>query len=222
MLQPESVCHEYGAVSHHENYHHQQSDLPSQQPTGGFLLSKCYDTVNDYIVGKQDLDNSREDDFADGIDYKQRYRQLKADFVKTVEEHEYIKCELRHYQQQLQVLKEDKFFLLERIMHYEKAPDSPESPDLCSDSDTELSSAATKKAKLDQGGVIFASAFSKVKSFSVSRKPRKAAKTKCPEDVVVSPSDSIGQPGDSVGPFDDEQSVISSVGFNFPSQEESE
>ena len=148
---------------------------------------------------------------AEELDYKKRYRAVKAEFRVAVETHEYLRSELKSYQRQLQTLQEDKFFLLERMLLYEKPPESPESNE-GSDSDGEPGQA--KKAKLSNGGVTIASAFSKIKSFSSGRKSRKT-KTKCFEDVFESPSDSLGT-------FEDESTGMGSSRFSYPTQDDSD
>merc|ERR1719188_887472 len=72
-------------------------------------------------------------------------------------------------QKKLQILEEDKYFLIERLLTYEKPPESPDPPSQDqSDSDQESSClSSSKRSKLSTsshpGGVTFSSAFSKSK-----------------------------------------------------------
>jgi hypothetical protein len=132
--------------------------------------------------------------------YKAKYRAAKKKFFKAVEKHEYLKSELRTRQKKLQQVEEDKYFLLERMLLYEKAPESP----VCGGSDGsdwEESDAAaatpggkkgggTKASVFNSGGVTFSSAFSKMKSLSAAgkRTRRPAAKAKLFDEVFDSPT----------------------------------
>ena len=72
--------------------------------------------------------------------YKAKYRQLKISLKRSVEKNEYLKSELKINQKKLQILEEDKYFLIERLLTYEKPPESPEPPSReMSDSDQESS-----------------------------------------------------------------------------------
>ncbi|XP_023330927.1 uncharacterized protein LOC111703267 [Eurytemora carolleeae] len=150
--------------------------------------------------------------YSEDAEYKIKYRKVKAEFRRSVETHEFLKNELKHHQLQLKTLHEDKFFLLERMLQYEKPPESPESND-GSDSDHEPGG-ARKKVKPNPGGVTISSAFSKMKSFSAGRRSRKT-KLKCVEDVFESPNDSMGT-------FEDESSGLGTAGFSFSTQDESD
>jgi hypothetical protein len=110
--------------------------------------------------------------------YKAKYRAAKKKFFKAVEKHEYLKSELRTRQKKLQQVEEDKYFLLERMLLYEKAPESP-ACGLSDGSDWEESDAAaatpggkkgggTKASVFNSGGVTFSSAFSKMSSFGAA------------------------------------------------------
>ena len=147
-------------------------------------------------------------------EYKIKYRKAKTAFRVSVETHQFLKTELRHNQQELKTLQEDKFFLLERMLLYEKPVESPDSNE-GSDSEHETEgSKKSKKAKPNPGGVTISSAFSKMKSFTAGRKNRKS-KLKCAEDVFESPSDSMSR-------FEDESCSLGAVGFSFSQQEESD
>jgi hypothetical protein len=133
--------------------------------------------------------------------YKAKYRAAKKKFFKAVEKHEYLKSELRTRQKKLQQVEEDKYFLLERMLLYEKAPESPVCG-LSDGSDWEESDAAaatpggkkgggTKATSVfNSGGVTFSSAFSKMKSLSAAgkRTRRPAAKAKLFDEVFDSPT----------------------------------
>jgi len=248
MLQSRSpvVAHEYTVdqladIEQRENMHD-----PDNSNT--LLLTKSSESMDGCLEDKPEQHSHHSSTTVDSLclsddqDYKRKYRQLKRQFLQTVQDHEYIKSELRHDQQKLRVLTEDKYFLLERMLQYEKvAPNSPEFNVTAaaggSDSDSELATggdggaSASKKVKRNsggggggsgasgagggsRGGVTIASAFSKLKSFSLSRKSKKSVKMKCPEDIVESPSDSVGT-------FDDEN-VIGSSEFRFPTPEDSD
>ena len=128
----------------------------------------------------------------------------------TVEMHEYLENELRVHQRELKSLEEDKFFLLERLLLYEKPPpDSPESGE-GSDSDNEEVNARKLKVSSE---VTFSSAFSKIKSISTGRK-NKRSRTRGAEDVFESPNDSLGT-------FEDDPAGLTSS-FSFQTQEDSD
>ena len=146
-------------------------------------------------VEEAEVEEGRELDPEDQ-QYKAKYRQLKQEFMRALETHEYVRSELRHQQKLLHVLTEDKFFLLERMLGHEKPPPSPDSNDEASDSESEQA-VAEKKARLTNGGgggggVTIASAFSKIKSLT-GRKRK--AKTKCSDenfDSFVKFEDELG------------------------------
>ena len=126
--------------------------------------------------------------------YKVKYRKLKRSLKRSVEKNEYLKSELKINQKKLQILEEDKYFLIERLLNYEKPPESPEPPsqDL-SDSDQETSSTyPAKKSKTSfsahPGGVTFSSAFSKVKPLRQPKKTKKARGGGVLTDFLDSPS----------------------------------
>jgi hypothetical protein len=134
--------------------------------------------------------------------YKAKYRAAKKKFFKAVEKHEYLRSELRTRQKKLQQVEEDKYFLLERMLLYEKAPESPACGLSDGGSDWEESDAAaatpggkkgggTKATSIfNSGGVTFSSAFSKMKSLSAAgkRTRRPAAKAKLFDEVFDSPT----------------------------------
>jgi len=114
-------------------------------------------------------------------EYKVKYRELKRTLKNAVSRNEYLKSELRHSQKKLQYVEEDKHFLLERLLNFEKPPLSPQqTPDL-SDSDAE-STTPNKKSKsgvspVHPGGVTFSSAFSKLRPpFLLQKQKRKSRK----------------------------------------------
>ena len=144
------------------------------------------------------------------LDYKIKYRKIKHEFRLILENHEYLEQELRTQQRALQTLQEDRYFLLDRLLLYEKPADSPEESNEGSDSETEPSVA--KKGKNSVGEVRIASAFSKMKSLSSGRK-NKRTKAKCPEELLESPSDSLGT-------FD--EAGLTPTSFTYPNQEESD
>ena len=136
--------------------------------------------------------------------YKAKYREAKKRFFKAVEKHEYLKSELRARQKKLQQVEEDKYFLLERMLLYEKAPELPASG-LSDGSDSESDLAVGGGGKkgdkfvFNTGGVTFSSAFSKIKSLSAGKRARRPpAKAKLFDDVFDSPTVS------SFGAFDDD------------------
>ena len=134
--------------------------------------------------------------------YKRSYRQLKRTLRAGVSKNEFLKSELKMNQKKLQILEEDKYFLMERLLGYEKPPESPEPPSQeQSDSDQDVSSSlassvtVTKRPKFSvssvqhhhrhPGGVTFASAFSKVKP---QRSVKRVRKQKTINDFLDSPS----------------------------------
>ena len=126
--------------------------------------------------------------------YKVKYRELKKTLKRSVGKNEYLKSELKINQKKLQILEEDKYFLMERLLNFEKPPDSPEplSQEL-SDSDPETSSNfPAKKSKANSsshpGGVTFSSAFSKVKPLRQPKKSKKARAGGALTDFLDSPS----------------------------------
>ena len=124
--------------------------------------------------------------------FKSKYRVLKKNLKAAVTKNEYLKSELKLNQKRLQFVEEDKYFLLERLLVYEKPPESPQpTPDL-SDSDQEGSTPA-KKSKLSStpthpGGVTFSSAFSKLKPIPGNRRLKKNRKLKSFGEFLDSPS----------------------------------
>ena len=123
--------------------------------------------------------------------YKAKYRALKRTLKTAVSNNEYLKNELKFNQKKLQILEEDKYFLLERLLTYEKPIDSPEPPSQdASDSEQELSSTVTKRTKLSSlpshpGGVTFTSSFNKIKPLKIAKKQKKP---KVINDFLDSPS----------------------------------
>lgn len=94
----------------------------------------------------------------------------------------------------MQQVEEDKYFLLERLLLYEKAPESPgvvsDGSDSESDLTTPVGGGGRKAGQLpfSTGGVTFSSAFSKIKSLSAGKRVRRpVAKTKLFEEVFDSP-----------------------------------
>ena len=123
--------------------------------------------------------------------YKTKYRDLKRTLKTAVTNNEYLKNELKFNQKKLQILEEDKYFLLERLLTHEKPPDSPEPPSQeASDSEHEQAlSSGNKRSKLSTssthpGGVTFTSSFSKVKPL----KMKKTRKPKVINEYLDSPS----------------------------------
>merc|ERR550517_1657357 len=125
-------------------------------------------------------------------EYKVKYRELKRTLKNAVSKNEYLKSELRHSQKKLQYVEEDKHFLLERLLNFEKPPLSPQqTPDL-SDSDPE-STTPSKKSRsgvspLHPGGVTFSSAFSKLRPpFLLQNKRERAGKEEEEEQLEEDP-----------------------------------
>ena len=124
--------------------------------------------------GGMEAGNSTENEF-----YKAKYRELKKTLKRSVGKNEYLKSELKISQKKLQILEEDKYFLMERLLNFEKPPESPEPPSQdMSDSDQESSSNfSARKSKSSSsshpGGVTFSSAFSKVKPLRQTKKTKK-------------------------------------------------
>ena len=150
------------------------------------------------------------DENAEELEFRAKFKKAKKDFLRTVEMQEYLENELRVHQRALKEQEEDKFFLLERLLLYQKQPvllDSPESGE-GSDSDTEDG----KKLSISSS-VTFSSAFSKVKSFSAGRRNKKS-KIRGSEEVLESPSDSFGTY--------EEESTGLAPNFSFQGQEDSE
>ena len=159
--------------------------------------------------------------------YRAKYREVKKRFFKAVERHEYLKSELRARQRKLQLVEEDKYFLLERMLLYEKAPESPTGLSDGSDSESDLTSfgGAGRKGKkfsfnTTAGGVTFSSAFSKVKSHSAVKRTRRPAKAKLFDEVFDSPTVS------SFGAFEDESHsssfLTSGIVYNRSAMDDSE
>ena len=126
--------------------------------------------------------------------YKVKYRELKKTLKRSVGKNEYLKSELKINQKKLQILEEDKYFLMERLLNFEKPPESPEplSQEL-SDSDQETSAnLPAKKSKSSSsshpGGVTFSSAFSKVKPLRQPKKVKKSRVGGALTDFLDSPS----------------------------------
>ena len=70
------------------------------------------------------FENSK--DLSENDAYKKKYRDLKVKLKSAVTKNEFLKSELRVNQKKLQIVEEDKYFLLERLLSYEKPPPSPE------------------------------------------------------------------------------------------------
>ena len=126
--------------------------------------------------------------------YKVKYRELKKTLKRSVGKNEYLKSELKINQKKLQILEEDKYFLMERLLNFEKPPEWPEplSQEL-SDSDQETSAnLPAKKSKSSSsshpGGVTFSSAFSKVKPLRQPKKSKKPRVGGALTDFLDSPS----------------------------------
>ena len=111
-------------------------------------------------------------------DYKPMYRKLKREFYNAIEANEYVKSELRHCQRVLQSVKEDEYFLLERLLQYGDPP--PDSSNSESESDTEATSPGGKQiGDRNPSGVVITSAFSRLRDLTMERKggsSRKRAK----------------------------------------------
>lgn len=138
--------------------------------------------------------------------FKHKYRDLKKTLKTVVTKNEYLKSELKINQKKLQLVEEDKFFLLERLLVYEKPPESPQpTPDL-SDSDQEGSTPG-KKVKMQSthpGGVTFSSAFSKLKPITGLKRHKKNKKIKTFGEFLDSPS--------GFGSLDDDDSSSYAMG----------
>eukprot|EP00090_Calanus_glacialis_P026263 TRINITY_DN41272_c0_g1_i1.p1 TRINITY_DN41272_c0_g1~~TRINITY_DN41272_c0_g1_i1.p1 ORF type:complete len:211 (-),score=74.02 TRINITY_DN41272_c0_g1_i1:222-815(-) len=124
--------------------------------------------------------------------FKSKYRDLKKTLKSAVSKNEYLKSELKLNQKKLQFVEEDKYFLLERLLVYEKPPESPQPTQDLSDSDQESSTPA-KKPKLSStsahpGGVTFSSAFSKLKPPTGIKRGKKNIKLKSFGEFLDSPS----------------------------------
>ena len=136
------------------------------------------ESVNKEVVINS-TENTTENEF-----YKQKYRNLKRTLKSAVTKNEYLNSELRINQKKLQILEEDKYFLIERLLTYEKPPESPDPPSQDqSDSDQESSSylSSAKRSKVTTsshpGGVTFSSAFSKSKPSRLNKNRIKKPKT---------------------------------------------
>jgi hypothetical protein len=135
--------------------------------------------------------------------FKIKYREAKKQFFKSVEKHEYLKNELKNRQKKLQQVEEDKYFVMERLLLYEKVPESPSGPSNGSDSESDVpvpGSGARKNISKnnDRSGAKFSSAYTKMKSLSAGKRARRPAKTKLFEEVFGSSTMS------SFAAFDDE------------------
>eukprot|EP00092_Neocalanus_flemingeri_P024756 GFUD01026845.1.p1 GENE.GFUD01026845.1~~GFUD01026845.1.p1 ORF type:complete len:192 (-),score=59.03 GFUD01026845.1:247-822(-) len=124
--------------------------------------------------------------------FKSKYRELKRTLKSAVSKNEYLKSELKLNQKKLQFVEEDKYFLLERLLVYEKPPESPHPTPDHSDSDQE-SSTPLKKPKFGStsthpGGVTFSSAFSKLKPLAGPKRCKKSRKPKSFGEFLDSPS----------------------------------
>ena len=158
--------------------------------------------------------------------FKAKYREAKKRFFKAVEKHEYLKSELQTRQKTLQQVEEDKYFLLERMLLYVKAPESPSGLSNGSDSESDLTTpgggAGRKGGKFNfnTGGVSFSSAFSKMKSLSAGKKARRPAKAKLFDEVFDSPTVS------SFGAFEDDTQgssfLTSGIVYNRSAMDDSE
>ena len=154
--------------------------------------------------------------------YKAKYRQLKISLKRSVEKNEYLKSELKINQKKLQILEEDKYFLIERLLTYEKPPESPEPPSReMSDSDQESSHFPAKKCKASSsthpGGVTFSSAFSKVKPLRQLKKSKKPRVGGVLTDFLDSPSCFANLEDEDSGSFALEGGVEL---HSFPTQED--
>ena len=141
---------------------------------------------------REPSENNVDEDSAENKYFKTKYRELKKTLRSGVTKNEYLKSELKLNQKKLQFVDEDKFFLLERLLVYEKPPESPQpTPDL-SDSDQEGSTPAKKSkfgsASAHPGGVTFSSAFSKLKPIAGSKRCKKNRKLKSFGEFLDSPS----------------------------------
>lgn len=174
--------------------------------------SQLHSLVEQEVNEEEVTEEENDVGYSEDAEYKIKYRKVKAEFRRAVETHEFLKNELKQHQLELKTLHEDKFFLLERMLQYEKPQESPESNE-GSDSDHEPGG-AKKKVKPNPGGVTISSAFSKMKSYSAGRRSRKS-KLKCVEDVFESPNDSMGT-------FEDESSGLGTAEFQFSNQDESD
>lgn len=125
--------------------------------------------------------------------YKEKYRRLKKTLKNVVSKNEYLKGELKHEQRKLVVVEEDKHFMLERLLIHEQPPLSPSlsmnrltpGQDLSDASDPEdrlsTGTSTPKRARLGvtsshPGGVVFSSAFSKIKPLHPGRKGRRGGR----------------------------------------------
>jgi len=138
------------------------------------------------------FDTNSDQESSENQFYKTKYRELKKTLKSAVSKNEYLKSELKLNQKKLQYVEEDNYFLLERLLVYEKPPESPQpTPDL-SDSDQESSTPA-KKTKFGStsthpGGVTFSSAFSKLKPLTGQKRCKKNRKPKSFGEFLDSPS----------------------------------
>jgi hypothetical protein len=136
--------------------------------------------------------------------FKIKYKEAKKQFFKSVEKHEYLKNELRTRQKKLQQVEEDKYFVMERLLLYEKIAESPSELSDGSDSESDVPVSISGGRKKDgkgsrRSGVKFSSAYTKMKSISGGKRTRRpATKTKL-FDEVFGPS-TVG----SFAPFEDE------------------
>jgi len=169
MLEPTtSEKPDLGAIIRESNH---DADLSNHSEAIGNPPSEMNNTT-------EQLDPAKE---AENLLYKPKYRGLKRKLYDLVYKNEYLQAELRRNHRKLNVVQQDKYFLLERMLQYEKPVESPEpTPEVSDNSDNESSSKRGRQNyEIEHpGGVTFSSAFSKMRplpgSKRMSRKGKKA------------------------------------------------
>lgn len=81
------------------------------------------------------------------VNYKQKYRNLKRKFKYLIYENESFQEELQRAQRKLLKVNQDKSFLLDRLLEYEKLDDTSSDSDATISSDSELDNVTLKKKK---------------------------------------------------------------------------
>jgi len=83
----------------------------------------------------------------EAVNYRQRYRNLKRKFKYLIYENECFQDELKKTQRKFLKVNQDKSFLLDRLLQYERLEDSSSDSDVTISSDSELDSLTIKKKK---------------------------------------------------------------------------
>ncbi|MPC52778.1 INO80 complex subunit E [Portunus trituberculatus] len=84
-------------------------------------------------------------------DYKAKYKTLKRKLKLLIYENECFQEELRKAQRALLRVRRDKSFLLDRLLQYQRGPDSSSDSEQTEDSDVEVDAKGDHKRYVDKG-----------------------------------------------------------------------